>query len=122
VPPDDVTEKPLEYYERGEGKYDLPKYKYKDVYDKLYDKFKEKLPLDFLDKFKNASSNSSDLIIRIDFSLPNPFNVHVGPEQINLSEIITDFAQSNTGNTIRLVLLVMICLYFIVSVLGVIFV
>jgi hypothetical protein len=121
--PDEITPEPLEYFEREEDKFKLPKFKYEEVYDTLKDKIKEKIPLEFLDDFESGSSSGmSDLIIKIDFSLPEPFNLRIGPQQINVSEMITDFAESSYGNIIRLILLCCVCLYFIVSVFCVIFV
>jgi hypothetical protein len=35
--PGEVTERPLEYFER-EGEFELPKFKYEEVYDTLYEK------------------------------------------------------------------------------------
>jgi hypothetical protein len=120
APPEESPEQELDWFER-EGEFELPKFKYEEVYETILEKFKERLPLDFVESFKNASSGSFDLIIKIDFLIPAPFNFRVGPKQINVSNYITEFAQSNFGNIIRLVLLVFVCLYFIVSILGVIF-
>jgi hypothetical protein len=82
---------------------------------------KEKLPLDFLDEFKSPSGGLSDLIIKIDFTLPEPFKVRVGPEEVNVSKIIKDLANTNTANKFRLILLCGVCLWFIVAVIEAVF-
>jgi hypothetical protein len=118
--PGKVTEKPLEYFER-QGEYELPKFKYEEVYDTLSDKLEQKIPMGFLDKFKNASSGSFQLKFKVDFMLPEPFDVRVGPWEVNIGEYIQNFADSNFGKIIRLILLCLVCLFFFVSVLGLIF-
>jgi hypothetical protein len=119
--PGEVTPEPLEYFEREEGDFKLPKFKYEEVFDTLMEKFKDKLPIDFVDSFKNASAGSFQLKFTIDFSLPNPFNVRVGPHNVDVGGYITQFANTSFSNTIRLILLCCVCIYFIVSVLGIIF-
>jgi hypothetical protein len=119
--PGEVTPEPLEYFEREEGDFKLPKFKYEEVFDTLMEKFKDKLPIDFVDSFKNASAGSFQLKFTIDFSLPQPFNVRIGPHNIDVGGYIAEFAGTSFSNTIRLILLCCVCIYFIVSVLGIIF-
>jgi hypothetical protein len=116
----EVTTKPLDYFER-QGEYELPKFKYEDVFDKIMGNFKEKLPVDFVESFKNASAGNFQLKFTIDFTLPQPFDMRVGPQVINVGDYITKFADTSFSNTLRLILLCGVCIYFIVSVLGVIF-
>jgi hypothetical protein len=74
-----------------------------------------------MNKFKNPSTGSFQLNFKIDIMLPEPFNVRIGPFEVNIGEYIKTFADSSFGNIIRLILLCIICLYFIVSVIAVIF-
>jgi hypothetical protein len=118
--PGEVETKPLEYFER-EGEFELPKFKYEDVFDTIMEKFKDKLPIEFVESFKNASAGNFQLKFTIDITLPQPFEVHIGPHNVDVGGYITQFANTSFSNTIRLILLCGVCIYFLVSVLAVIF-
>jgi hypothetical protein len=99
----------------------LPTFKYEEIFSKLEDKLKEKIPLDFAEKFKNATGGC-EFTYKIEFTLPEPFNKKVGPYTINFCSIISDLAAKKEIQTFRLVCLACVGIFFVMSVLELFFV
>jgi hypothetical protein len=120
--PETVDRKELKYFERKEnfkeGKYELPEFKYDDLYTELLDKFKDKFSLGWLDRLKNPSGYGVDLSWTIEFKW---FNLHVGPYKCDVRKKINEFAATRESEIFRMILLVLLCIVFIMAILDLVF-
>jgi len=111
----------LTYFER-KGFGELPSFRYDILYDELSEKVENKFGLQSLsDKFQNPSAGDFDLSFTIDFQLPEPFNVHVGPHKVDVQEYIDAYAALPIANIIRLILLAYLGIHFIIVTVNIVF-
>lgn len=109
---------PLIWFERGEGDFDFPTFKYEDLFDSIEEKFKEKFPLDWLEKLTTTDGTKIDLSWKVEFDW---YEQKYGPWEFDLSEHVEAYEKMDISRIIRLILLFILCWIFLNSVLSLIF-
>jgi len=97
--PGEVEKKPLQYFERSEEQFGMPKFKFEKAFNEVKDILNEKIPLDWVDTLKDPVSNTSiDLKWTIDWDF---MGAKIGPHTIDLVHYIDDFATWDIARIIR---------------------
>lgn len=114
-----AEEKPLQYFERSTGS-TFHRFKYEELFEELGKKLNEKIPTEWAWKLTNGNTSSYavNTTWRIDFQI---FGLKIGPYSLDLREYVNDFATLHISRVIRLVLLFVLCVYFLLSILNLLF-